>query len=40
MVTSAVRDFQHDESIWLVGVEALLAVVGVGAFIAGIVLLF
>ena len=40
LVTSAIRDFQHGESGWLVGIEALLAAVGVGAFIAGIVLLF
>ena len=39
MTISAVRDWQHDASRWLVAAEALLAVVGVIAVAAGIALL-
>ena len=40
MATSAVRDYEHEESFWLIGVEILLAAVGIAAVVFGIVLLF
>lgn len=40
MTTSAVRDRQHEASVWLVGVEAALAVLGIAAVAFGIFVLF
>lgn len=40
LATSALRDYEHEESFWLIGVEALLAAVGIAAVVMGIILLF
>lgn len=40
LATSALRDYQHEESFWLIGVEAVLAVLGLAAVVMGIILLF
>ena len=40
MMTSALRDYQADESVWLVAIEGLVAAVGLAAFVIGVVLLF
>lgn len=39
MMVSAVRDWQHDASRWLVAAEVLLVIAGIVAAIAGIALL-
>ena len=39
MATSAWRDWQHESNRWLIAAEVLLAVVGVAAVVAGIVVL-
>jgi hypothetical protein len=39
MTVSAIRDWQHEASRWLVAAEALLAVAGIAAVIAGIFVL-
>jgi hypothetical protein len=39
MAISAVRDWQHEDNRWLATAEALLAVAGLAAAIAGIVIL-
>lgn len=40
MTTSALRDYEHEESFWLIGVEAVLAALGIAALVMGIILLF
>lgn len=40
MVTSAFRDYEHGESVLLVALESVLAVVGGAAIVFGIVLMF
>jgi len=40
MMTSALRDYQHEENYWMVAIEGLLAAVGIAAVVLGIVLLF
>jgi hypothetical protein len=40
MGVETVRDWEADHSPWLVGLEALVAVAGIAAFVIGIVLLF
>ena len=39
MAASAVRDWQHDANRWLTAAEVVLSLVGIGAAIAGIIIL-
>lgn len=40
LTIQAIRDFGHAENYWLVGIEAVLAAVGIAAVVMGIILLF
>lgn len=40
MTTSALRDYEHEENFWLVGLEVVLAALGIAAVVMGIILLF